>query len=157
MSDTDPNNGSSFIKVDSSFTPPASAAPTSFKVKRLGDGDPYLTMVQLVNNQWGPCPVGGQFPMNGGTLTIEFSASVHTDTYVPPGSVGQVGYEIFVDGVSVGTATTLTSQANMWGQVSTVLIVENLSVDNHEVSVQPWGPFTSNDQFNIFNLTVIEM
>ncbi len=24
------------------------------------------------------------------------------------------------------------------------------------VTIQPWGPFTSNDRFNLFNLTVME-
>lgn len=154
MADTNPNNGSSLIPLDSTIAPPAPEVPTHFEVKRLGD--PYLTMVQLVSNQWGPCPISGQFPMHGGTLTIHFSASVHTDANIPSGSIAQVGYQILVDNVVVGSATTFVSQADQWTLVSAVMIVENLSVDNHVVSIQPWGIYTSNDQFNLFNLTVIE-
>lgn len=156
MADTTIESNPYLCRRDESFQPPAPTANTLVEAVRMNPTEFGLTMAQLVTNQWGPLPIGAQFPMHGGTLVVSFSASVHTDQPIPSGSLAQVGYDIAVDGTVVGSAITFVWAQDVWTNCATTLIVNNLSPATHTITIQPHGPYTSNDQFNLFNLTVME-
>jgi hypothetical protein len=154
MADENLNNASFLITLDPGFqpppTPPMRISPTATHIN-----NPFTTMVKLIDNQWGPCPISSKFPMHGGTLVINFSATAHSDATIPPGSIAIVGYDIYIDNNQVGRAQTMVTNG-VWNYCSTDIVVNNLSIDDHVVMIQAYGPYTSNDQFNLFNLTVLE-
>jgi len=157
MADTTIDGDAFLCRRDASFQPPApTAPPTLLEAVRMAPTEFGLTMAQLVTNQWGPLPISAQFDMHGGTLVVCLSASVHTDQPIPSGSLAQVGYDIAVDGSVVGSAITFVWAQDVWTNCATTLIVNNLTPATHTIAIQPHGPYTSNDQFNIFNLTVME-
>lgn len=109
-----------------------------------------------VIDQAGPLPLEGTYTSKGGTLVISASGSGYTSSDYG-GYVGNMGMDIYVDGVHVGWAGKYQNETGQHQPfVSDYVVVDQLPAGQHTIKLSPWY-VTQTNSGDPFNVTVVEI
>ena len=114
-------------------------------------GETTMAVVQIVINQNGPLPISTSFQALGdGPVLLMISGSAWTQAQDV-----QIGAELFIDGISVGTAWLFANQSGSHMALVTVMIPYMISYAEHQITLSPLNKETSSDSNDSYLVTLL--